>query len=210
MVSAQQLAIPAKAKHTFARGLKLLKEGDAQGSIPYFEKVIELAPARFEPYHDLAVAHNRLGHLDAAARNFQKAIELSRSSFAPSLFGLGMIYYRWSRYDEAEPLIQRGLSITPQSAAGRYCLGLVQYSLGRTAEAQHSALESVRLDPRLPDTYLLLGHIHQRLHNSQAVLEDVQSYLALAPHGPLRPDALALRERAEQDLARASVADESH
>ena len=197
--------MPRKAVRDFEKGSKLLIKGDPQSSLPYLQNAAELAPNNYAPYHNLAIAHYELGHLDEAGQYFQKAVDASKSSYAPSLFGLSMILYRRGEFVQAEVLIRQGLSLSPNSAAGKYCLGLVQYSLGRTADAQQSALEAIHLDPHLCDIHLLLAHIYQRLHDPNGVLAEVNSYLARSPHGNLESDALALRQHAQQDLASAKL-----
>ncbi len=205
VVSVQELAMPRKAEQAFAKGTQLLLKGDLQASLPYFRAAIEQAPGTYRPYHNLALALFRLGQLDAAAENFQKSIDLTNGGFAPSIFGLSMILYQHSEYHQAESLIERGLQVMPYSPVGRYCLGLVQFSLGRIAESERSALESVKLDPREADAYILLAKIHNQQHNPSAVLTDAQTYLKLAPHGPLQADALGLLHQAQQNLSHLSA-----
>jgi tetratricopeptide (TPR) repeat protein len=205
VVSVGELATPPKAARAFDKGTTLLKNGDPQASVAYFQAVIELAPRNYAPYHNLALAHYYLGHFDEAALNFEKSIDLTKGSFAPSFFGLSMVLYRRGEYSRAESLIQQGLLVAPWSAPGKYCLGLVQYSLGDTTDAQRNAFDALRLDPRLTDAHLLLAHIHERLHAPSAVLADVQTYLALSPDGNLRFDALALRARAHKELLDSSA-----
>lgn len=205
VVSVQELAIPRKAEQDFAKGTQLLLKGDLEASLPYFREVIEQAPDSYRPYHNLGLALFRLGQLDAAAENFQKSIDLTNGGFAPSIFGLSMILYQRADYTQAEFLVQKGLLVTPYSAVGRYCLGLVQFSLGRIPESERSTLDALRLDPRQADAYVLLARIHELQHNPSAVLVDAQTYLKLAPNGSLQADALDLLHQAQHDLSRLSA-----
>jgi len=205
VVSVQELTLSRKASRAFQKGSDLLLKGDPRSSLSYFQAVIAQAPSFFGSYHNLGLALYRLGQIDAAAENFQKAIDLTDGDFAPSLFGLSMIFYRHGELAEAESLIRRGLFVQPKSGVGRYCLGLVQYSLGRTEDAQKSALEALSLDPAETDAYLLLARTHERQHNPPAVIADIQSYLKLSPNGALQPDALDLLHRAQQSLSPQSV-----
>lgn len=204
-VSVDELAMPHKAARAFQKGAELLVKGDAQASLPYFQEAIKHAPSSFRPYHNLGLAYYRLGQLDAAAQNFQKSIDLSKGAFAPSLFGLSMIFYRQADFPSAESLIRQGLLVAPGSGVGKYCLGLVQFSLGRTADSERSAREALALDPSETDAYVLLAHIHERLHDPAAVLNDVHSYLQRDPPGALQPDALDLLHRAQLNLSRLSA-----
>jgi tetratricopeptide (TPR) repeat protein len=204
-VSVQELAMPSKAARAFEKGTRLLRHGDVEASLPYFRAVIEQAPSSYRPYHNLALALYRLGQLDAASQEFQKSIDLTNGGFAPSLFGLSMILYQRADFLKAESLIRRGLLVAPASGVGEYCLGLVQFSLGRVSDAERSALEALELDPAEADAHVLLAWIHERQHNPSAVLSDAQAYLKLDPNGALHVDALNLLHRAQQDLLRLSA-----
>jgi tetratricopeptide (TPR) repeat protein len=201
-VPAQQLAMPQIAAHAFEKGSTLLVKHEFQASLVYFQKAVELAPNFFPPYHNLAVAQYNLGRFDDAAKNFEKAIELSKGSYAPSFFNLAMIFYDRAQFAEAQRIVQEGLLIAPGSGIGKLCLGLTEYELGNTADAQRSALEALRIDPHLVDAHLLLAHVHERLHDPNAVVADVDAFLKEASANDLRVDALALLQRAQRDLTR--------
>jgi Tfp pilus assembly protein PilF len=204
-VSARELAMPHKAVDAFNKGVQLLVKGDPQGSLVYFRKVIALAPdASFRPYHNLGLAYYRLAQFDAAEEYFQKSIDLSKGAFAPSLFALAMLSYRRTDLHHAQDLIERGLLFNPSSSLGKYCLGLVQFSLGNLNAAERNALDALRYDAAQTDAYLLLAHIHERQLNPEAVIANVQSYFKLSPNHDLDSDAQRLLQRAQR--ATASVA----
>jgi tetratricopeptide (TPR) repeat protein len=205
-VHAQQLAMPRKAARAFEKGCALMYKYEFPASLAYFRKAIELAPDLFPAYHNLALVQYNLGDFDGAAENFQKAIDLSKGSFAPAFFGLSVVFYNRSQFAEAERVAQQGLTFEPGSGTGKYCVALAQYSLGRTADAHRNVVEALRVDPRLADGYLLLAHIHELLGDPNAVIVDVDTYFKNTLHNDVnvRVDALGLRQRAQQDLARAS------
>jgi len=179
-----------------------------QASISYFQTAIALAPDSFYAYHNLAIAHYRVGDVEDAEPEFQKSIELSKGSYAPSLFGISMIIYQRAEFQQAESLIQQGLLVAPSSAVGKYCLGLAQFSLGQIPEAEYSALDAIHLDPAQADgdVYLLLARIHETLNDPNAVVADVRTYFKLSRKRTLQADARALLERAQQNVGQSSTA----
>ena len=201
VISAGELGMSGKAINAFKQGTKLLQKGQIQASIPYFEKAISLAPASFRSYHNLALAHYRLGQFQAAQQDFQKSIDRSQGRFAPSLFGLSMALYQRSDFPLAESVVQRGLLVAPDSGVGHYCLALIQFSMGRLGDSEKAALAALRLDPAEIDAHLLLAHIHETLRNPDATIADVRSYLRLTPNHDLDTDALRILARAQHDLA---------
>jgi len=98
VVSVRELAMPPKAARALEKGTALLLKNNPQASISYFQTVIALAPESFHAYHNVVIAHYRLGDVEDAEQEFQKSIELSKGSFAPSLFGLSMILYQRVRW----------------------------------------------------------------------------------------------------------------
>lgn len=207
VVSVRELALPPKAARALEKGTALLKN-NPQASVSYFQTAIALAPDSFRAYHNVAIAHYRLGDVEDAEQEFRRSIELSRGSFAPSLFALSMILYQRGEFLEAESLTQKGLLATPSSAVGKYCLGLVQFALGQVPEAEHSALDAIGLDPAQADgdVYLLLARIHERLNDPDAVVADVRTYFKRSRKRSLQADAQAVLERAQQNRGRSSTA----
>jgi len=203
-VSVQELSMSAKAQREYERGTRLLVDGNAQGSIGHFLRVVDERPRYYGPYHNLAMAYFYLGQYDAAAQNFQKSIDLTGVGYAPSLYGLAMVLYSKGQFAQAETLALRAFVLQP-SAAGEICLGMVQLALGHLTDAERSAHDAIQLDHALADPYFLLAAIHDRQHDPSAVVGDVQTYLKLAPHANSRRAAQALLERARQTLSSESA-----
>lgn len=88
---------------------------------------------------------------DRALESFESAILLdpSRTEF---LNGLGLTYYRMSRYDDALSSFLRATRVDPQDATSRYNQACVLSIMGRATEALGSLREAIGLDPRLQQT----------------------------------------------------------
>jgi len=86
--------MPPKAARALEKGTALLRKNNPKASISYFQTASALAPDSFYAYHNMALAHYRVGDVEDAEQQFQKSIELSKGSSAPSLFGLSMIFYQ--------------------------------------------------------------------------------------------------------------------
>jgi tetratricopeptide (TPR) repeat protein len=205
VVSVQELRGSGKAESAFAKGTRMLQQGDAQGSIAYFRRALARDPSNYRAYHNLGLANYQLGHAEQAEGDFQKSIELSNGGYAPSQFGLAMVLCENQEFREAERLIQNGLAMEPGSAIGRYFLGVVQFALDRTAEAEKSAQEALWRNANQAEAYILLAKIHERNHNPYAVVAEVAAYLKLDPHGPLENEASKLLQRARQKITESGL-----
>ena len=202
VVSVQELRMSENAKSAFEKGTRLLQKGDAERSVTYFQRAIAKEPNYYQAYHNLGLAHYRLGETARAEEDFQKSIELANGGFAPSQFALAMILCEKHEFQQAEKLIENGLAMDPGSAVGKYFQGLVQFALNRNGEAEKSAHDSLWRSAAQADAYILLAKIHNRTHNPQAVMADVGAYLQLEPHGPLEDEARALLLEARQAIKR--------
>jgi tetratricopeptide (TPR) repeat protein len=200
VVSIQELRMSEKAESAFAKGTRLLQKGDVQASLLYFQQAITKEPSYYQAYHNLGLAHFRLGETARAEEDFQKSIDLANGGFAPSQFALAMILCERQEFQRAERVIENGLGIDPGSAVGKYFLGVVQFALNRTEDAEKSAQDALWRDAAQADAHILLAKIHVRNHNAAAVMADVSAYLKLEPHGPLENEARELLRQAQHEI----------
>lgn len=200
VVSVEELRMSEKSQSAFAKGTQLLQRGDVERSVTYFKRALAKEPGYYQAYHNLGLAHYRLGETTQAEEDFQKSIDLANGGFAPSLFALAMILCEKREFQRAEKLIESGLVMDPGSAVGKYFQGLVQFALNRNGEAEKSAHDALWRSASQADAYVLLAKIHNRNHNPEAVMADVASYLKLEPHGLLKNEARQLLLQAQQEL----------
>ena len=199
-VSVQELQTSGKAESAFAKGTRKLQQGDAEGSLDYFQRALARDPGYYRAYHNLGLANYQLGNIEQAEGNFQKSIELSNGGYAPSQFGLAMMLCEKQEFREAEKLIQSGLTMEPGSAIGKYLLAVVQFATNRSAEAEKSARDALWRNANQAEAYILLAKIHERNHNPHAVVAEAATYIKLDPHGPLENEASKLLQRARQEI----------
>jgi tetratricopeptide (TPR) repeat protein len=200
VVSIQEMRMSEKAESAFAKGTRLLQKGEVEASLRHFQRAISKEPDYFQAYHNLGLAHYWLGETAQAEQDFQKSIDLANGGFAPSQFALAMILCEKQEFQRAEKVIENGLAMDPGSAVGKYFLGVVQFALNRTEEAEKSAHDALWRNAGEADAHILLAKIHERNHKPEAVMADVAAYLKLDPHGPLENAARQLLQRAQLEI----------
>jgi tetratricopeptide (TPR) repeat protein len=184
MVSVHELKIPNKAKNEFNKGLELLARRDLAASVTHFAKATQQFPSYYEAYYHMGVAELRLGHTEAAAKNYQIAIDVSGGRYAWAEFGLGYVLCQEGNAAEAEAIIRRGLQIDDNSAEGYAILSEAMIRLSRWEEAEKAVHEALLRNPNLPDAYLMLSNVDANKGDYRAELADLDTYLRLAPNGP--------------------------
>jgi tetratricopeptide (TPR) repeat protein len=191
-----------KSHAAFDKGSQLLAKGDALGSIAYLERAIAEYPEHYKAYYDLGVAHFRLAQQAEAEQAFQKAIDITKGTFAPPQFGLAAILCQKADFAQAATLLQRALELDPASAVGKYYLAWAQFGLNHMVEAERSLEQALVRNANFGEAYLLLARVHQREKNLPAMLNDLECYLKIEPH---KEQARALADQIRRELAQDSA-----
>jgi tetratricopeptide (TPR) repeat protein len=196
LTTAHQLAIPQKARAAFEKGIaKADSHGDYKAAVQDFQRALNIYPQYYEAYAELGTAYLRLKDFAAAEKALRQSIEMSAQKYVPPLMLLSMLLNDQNRSVEAEPLARQVIAADSSAWRGQYELSRALLALRRLPEAEASAHAARDLKPENPDIYLLLSEIHRQTQNPSALLQDIDTYLKLAPQGPAAPQVRKLREQ---------------
>ncbi len=117
-----------------ARAKSLERQGQFNDAIASYLAVVRQRPARAEPYHRLAVLHDRIGDPSAAEQFYNTALE-KKGNHAEVLCDYGYSQYLQGGYQAAESSLQKSLALDPKLARAHVNLGLVMARTGRDDEA---------------------------------------------------------------------------
>jgi Flp pilus assembly protein TadD len=205
-VSSRELMLPRNAQEDLQKGMdKLYKKKDPSGSMPYFQKVLSISPNFYEAFYQEGMAYTYEGRPAEAETAFQKAITASQDKYPDACFGLAAILSDQEQFKDSEKLLRHGLELQPEAWRGHFELARALSGLGRTTEAEKSALEARRLNPTFSGLYIILANIHLQLHNDAAVVDDLGTYLKLDPNGPFAAQARDLKSKTEKMLSKKSA-----
>jgi tetratricopeptide (TPR) repeat protein len=199
-VSVRELRIPPKALHAFEQGIELLAKKDPAGSLPHFQRAILEYAGYYEAYDRIGAANLKLLRIPEAEQAFRKSIDVSGGQYAHPLLALGAILDDRKDFAEAVAVIRKGLNLDPDSWTGHYYLGLALFGLDRLEEAGQSVREALLRTADFPSAHLLLADIHCREKDFRSLVNDLNDYLKLAPHGPDSGWAKALRDSAQRAI----------
>jgi len=197
-ISIRELKIPGKARDEYQRGLDSLTKQDVAGSIAHLEKAIKISPGYYEAYYHIGVAEIRLNHAQEAMDAFQKAIDLSDGRFAMAQFAYGLLLSDRGKPEEGERIIRAGLETKPDAPDGHFFLSIALYKQNRLDESEKSVREALLRKPNLADGYLILSDIHAKRNDYQSQLQDLDTFLKLAPNAPQAEKIRQIREVVER------------
>ena len=183
-VSVRELRIPDKARDEYRKGLDRLAKNDVAGSLGHFTKAAALSPEYYEAIYHEGMVEMKLGRKEEAGQAFQKAIDLSGGQYAWARFGYGYLLYLDGNAREAESVVRKGLEVDQNSPDGHVILAMVLLRLDRPDEAEKSAREALLRNPDSAEAYLVLSDVYGRRRNFHEQLQDLDTYLKLAPAGP--------------------------
>ena len=137
---------PSAAWFHFA-GLSAALGGDVVRAIAILEEGVGVHPQAVALHNNLAVAHERRGSYDTAARALEHA--LLQDANVPQLHkNLGDCHYRVQRYDEAHEDFMRVVRLAPQHGSDVHLkLGNIHFRRGAVDEARDSWTQALALDP---------------------------------------------------------------
>ncbi len=200
-VSVRDLSIPHKAREAMNKGMSLLyQKSDYPGSIKQFQRAIQAYPDYYEAYAQIGLAYMKMKNEAQSEQALRKSIELSKEQYPDPLVFLAALLSSDKRFEDAEPLARKAVELDADSWHAQSELARALLGLERPGEGEKCAEAAVKLQPENPFLRLLLADAHIQLRNDPALLDDLNSYLKLAPNGPFAPQALAEREKVQQRL----------
>jgi tetratricopeptide (TPR) repeat protein len=204
-VSVHELSMPVAARDLVASGKrKFYADKNQQGALTDFQYAVARAPQYYEAYYQIGLAHLSLHHLNDAEKSFRKSVELSHNEFPDADIALGSLLVDRGDPATAEPLLRRGLQLSPRSWLALYELATIEYARGDLLSARQSAQQAESLAPQQPLPHRLLAILDLREKDYPALLEELDAFIALEPDTPASLRAKELRAQTQKTLEAAA------
>ena len=219
-LSAIPYKAPKDARRAYEKGVQAEKNGKLADARKYFETAVEIYPSSANAWFQLGTVLQRENQKDAARKAYTQAMTID-TKFLPPYLSLASMAYQTGNWTEVLTLTDHILDLDPlnHAAVTNYILDLdpftyagayfynamANYQLNNFDDAEKSGLKAEHLDlqTHFPQLHLLLAEIFARKNNYALAIAQIQTYLALAPHGK---DADQAREQlAELEKLNGSV-----
>jgi len=160
MAPRQAQPAPAGAQQMVARGVHLLRSGQAPAAAQMLMAAIEAGATDFEPHHALGIALMRSGRFADACTVLAHAAEL-RPNSAPAFCDLGAAHDQQGEHSEAIDAYERALALSPRIVEVQLRLGQLYALYSRNAEASACFERAADAKPKTTEA---------RLYRSDAAL----------------------------------------
>jgi Tfp pilus assembly protein PilF/exonuclease VII small subunit len=110
-------------------------------------------------HYGLATVCFLLNDLPSAAYHFKEVTRLDPLR-AGAFINLGAVYNRLEQFDDAIPVLRRGIQLDTHRGEGYYNLGLVHRRKGQVDLAIEAYREATRVNPRMADAHYNLANLY--------------------------------------------------
>jgi tetratricopeptide (TPR) repeat protein len=195
--STTDLAAPKKARKEYVQGHDAMEAKDLANARKHFEKAIEMDPCYARALTELAVVLSLQGELSSAEAPLQKSIHCD-GEFLEAYIQLGILLDIEKKYSESESILQQALRVGPSDWQPYYRLGAVHQQLGKYQEAEQEYLKAESLSAAVPaEVHVRLADAYLQQKEYDQAYTEVQTYLRVAPDGPLAGQARSLLQQAD-------------
>jgi membrane associated rhomboid family serine protease/Tfp pilus assembly protein PilF len=174
-------------------GRRALLAGNTEEAIERLQGVVYDDPVNGQAHLLLGAAYLDQRSYKNAADEFEKALLLRRDSSDVFLLeNLGVAYLNINRPADAVPVLEKAVSLQPDTVRNRYNLGLAYLGAKQLRAALVSFQEALRLKPDYPKALLQRGSTYQalgKLDSARADYERVEAEPAGAVSDELRKEA---------------------
>ncbi len=145
-------------------------------------------------------------------RAFQQ-VEALRPGYADAPANIGITLIQWEKYNQAEPYLERSLSLSKANARALYYLALVQRNQGKVSEAIADLKQVIAQFPQSLDAHRELGFSYYQDHEYRLACSEYEFVQSIDPddlsaHYNLAILYRRLGMRAKSKVQEAEFADE--
>ncbi|MGW8271748.1 MAG: tetratricopeptide repeat protein [Thermodesulfovibrionales bacterium] len=163
-------------------GLSYFQEGKYQDAYVALQKSLELDPRRKEVLYVIGLVHMKFEDFDKAEERFREAIDIDRD-YAEAHTGLGNIYARQKRWDEAIAEFQEALRnpLYREPEVAYYNLGVAYFRTEKYALAVKSYRDGLRRAPQMYNVHYYVALAFNALGNYGEAADSLSAGISYDP-----------------------------
>ena len=201
-VSLAQYKVPKKAREEYKKADAALADRKLDDAHKHLAKALEIYP-------DFAEALTMRGIMNLEQKNFEAAINdldhaiKSDSGYSMSYIAMGAAYNMTQRFDDALRVLDRGVSLAPQSWQGYFEMSKAQIGKSNYEAAIRAADKAQAFsDGRYPLVHLLKAHAMLALKQYDPAMGELQAFIDQAPKAPEAEGARTALEQVRAFVAK--------
>jgi tetratricopeptide (TPR) repeat protein len=183
-VSAATLNIPDKARKEFDKGISGMNKSDYPEAQKHFSKALEIYPQYSAALNNLGVIAMRSGSPEEGRHYFEESVRVDGKSSSGYL-NLGRCLILQNKLTEAEPLLQKAVSLSPLDAEPLTLLANQQLVTGNLDLALANARKVHSLEhQRYSLAHLIAARVLEKENKLDEAAEEYKLFLKESPDSP--------------------------
>lgn len=173
------------------QGMQLNDQGNYAGAIDKYSEALKLDPDNTKANYEMGFSLFASGKGNDAIPYVEKTIKGSSSTSltAASYDLLGSIYDQGKQSVKAIEAYKKGIEVNPKYQRLRYNLGIAYFRNKQYAEAEASAIEAIKLDPKHASSQRMYALVTFHQNKRMNALMAFCNFLLLEPQGPRSAEA---------------------
>ena len=159
-VSAQDLAVPSRARAEFDKGMEAYAKGDNGPAQAALKRAIELYPGYVKAHNNLGVLYQNAGLVKEAVVEYSKAVAFD-PKFAPGYVNLAKLSIASGNLAEAEAELKKALALDPGAVNVLFLLCSTEFGRREYPEALATAhhIHEMTREPQYAEVHLISAKI---------------------------------------------------
>jgi tetratricopeptide (TPR) repeat protein len=155
-------------------------QGNYEQARQFYLQALGLRSDMPDVHYGLATVCFLLNDLPSAAYHFKEVTRLDPLR-AGAFINLGAVYNRLEQFDDAIPVLRRGIQLDTHRGEGYYNLGLVHRRKGQIDLAIEAYREATRVNPRMADAHYNLANLYLEKEKYSLAILHYMKTLELRP-----------------------------
>ncbi len=200
-VSVVDLAIPAKAREHYLKGMEELQRNKPEKSTKHFQSAIKEHPLFDAAYSALGMAYVQMQKSNLARKMFEKTLQLNENSPTARL-GMGMVCNDEKNFAAAETHLLKAQKLEATEWRVHYELGRAYYGLNKFEVAEKNLRQARTAQPNYGNIRLWLANALVMQNKYAEGLAEMEIFLELAPKSSLAPQVQEKVNLLKKELGR--------
>ena len=195
-VSAQDLAVPEKARAEFDKGMDAYGKGDKREAEDDLQQALSIFPNYVRAHNNLGVLYLQEGLKTKAFAEFSKAVEFD-PKFAPSYLNLARISFSDGDYAGAEAELKKALAASPSFLNAMVLLCKTEFARKEFSDSLQVAkhVHQLTQDTQYAEIHLISGEILVSHGQNRDAVREYQMFVTENPTDSRVPKVKSLIQR---------------
>jgi Tfp pilus assembly protein PilF len=184
-VSAQDLAVPRRARAEFEKGMEANAKADYKAAQNALERAVALYPPYVKAHNNLGVLYQKAGLNDKARAEYSKAVAFD-PKFVPGYVNLAKVSIVGGDLAETEAELKKALDVEPGAVHALLLMCSTEFARNELAEALATAhrIHELTQDPQYAEAHLISARILISQGKPEAAAAEYRTFMKERPDDP--------------------------